>query len=66
MNTKKQSIEETIEKIKTTTQRMKKAKQNNDQVGYEIALKEHEKLHKEYGHILYGKRGPTKIYEKRY
>lgn len=60
------SIDEIITEIRITEQRMKKAKLTNDKVGYEIALKRHEQLYKEYGHILYKKREPTQIFEKRW
>ena len=66
MDKKKPSVEEILEKIRIAAERMKKAKSEDDDIGYEIALKEYEKLYKEYADILYNKKEPTKVYEKRY
>ena len=60
------SIEDVLKEIDKVVERMRKAKLANDKVGYEIALKEHERLHKEYAHILYKKREPTAVYSKRW
>jgi len=57
-------IEKILEEIIKTQKRMKEAKMKGDKVGYEIALKEHERLHKKYGHILYEKREPTQVFIK--
>lgn len=59
------SIEEVMDKINIVAKRMKHAKEINDKVGYEIALKEYERLHKEYAHILYAKRGQTAVFSRR-
>jgi len=37
----------------------------NDKVRYEIARKEYERLNEKYAYILYKKRDPTDVYEKR-
>ena len=58
-------IEDVLEEIKKTSKRMKEAKERGDKIGYEIALKEHERLHKKYVHVLYNKREPTTVFSKR-
>ena len=60
------SLDKVLQEIKITEERMKKAKLNNDKVGYEIALKKHEELYKKYSNILYKKREPIKVFEKRW
>lgn len=59
------SIDEILEKINQVSKRMQHAQEINDKVGYEIALKEHERLHKKYARILYKKREPTSVFSKR-
>ncbi len=59
------TLEEILAKINQVTKRMKDAKINGDKVGYEIALKEYERLNKEYARILYEKREPTQVFSKR-
>ena len=59
------SAEELLEKINQAAQRMKHAKAISDKIGYDIALKEYERLHKEYAHLLYNSREPTKVYHRR-
>ena len=59
------TLEEILAKINQVTKRMKDAKINGDKVGYEIALKEYERLNKEYARILYEKREPTPVFSKR-
>ena len=59
------SIEDVLEEINKTAKRMKEAKERGDKIGYEFALKEHERLHKKYAHILYNKREPTQVFSKR-
>ena len=51
--------------LEKVTKRMKYAKIKGDKVGYEVALKEYERLNKEYACILYEKREPTQVFSKR-
>jgi hypothetical protein len=60
------SLDEILKEIQITEERMKKARLTNDKVGYEIALKRHEQLYKEYRQIIYKKREPTQVFEKRW
>ena len=60
------SIDEILEGIQITEERIKKAKLTNDKVGYKIALKRQEQLYKEYGHLLYKKREPTQVIQKKW
>ena len=64
-DTVKPSLDKILKKLEIVTNRMKKAKQNGDKVGYEIALKEYERLNNEYERILYEKREPTQVFSKR-
>ena len=59
------SAEELLEKINQAAQRMKHAKAISDKIGYDIALKEYERLHKEYAHLLYATKEPSKVYHRR-
>jgi len=59
-------IEVILEEIEKVAKRIKKAKEENDKGAYDLALKEHERLHKKYDHILYKKKEPTKVYLKRW
>ena len=59
------SLEDVLEEINKVAEKMKKAKMTNDRVGYEIALKEYERLNEKYAHILYKKRDPVDVYERR-
>jgi len=59
------SAEELLEKINQAAQRMKHAKAISDKIGYDIALKEYERLHKEYAHLLYTTKEPSKVYHRR-
>ena len=65
MNKSEISSEEILEKIDIVSKRMKHAKEINDKIGYDIALKEYERLHKEYGHILYSNRKQTSVFYRR-
>lgn len=58
-------VNEILEKIKQAAERMKHAKSINDKVGYDFALKEYNRLHKEYAHILYKNKEPSKVYLRR-
>ncbi len=58
-------IEDIIKDIKQNAEKMKKAKLANDKIEFEDALKEHERLHKEYAQILYKQREPTHVFLKR-
>lgn len=58
-------IEEILIELKIVEERMKKAKVTNDKVGYEIALRKHEEIYSEYGHLIYKKTKPTAVFEKR-
>ncbi len=58
------SIEEALEEINKIAKKMKEAKERGDKIGYEFALKEHERLHKKYAHILYKKRKSTQVFYK--
>jgi len=66
MNKKEPTIEEILEKINLCNKRLKHARAINDKIGYEIALKEHERLHSEYEKILYKEKNPSLHYEKKY
>ena len=59
------TLEKILTEIEKVTKRMKDAKIKGDKVGYEIALKEYERLNKEYAFILYEKREPTQVFSKR-
>ena len=59
------SLEDVLEEINKVAERMKQAKMTNDKVGYEIALKEYERLNEKYAHILYKKRDPADVYARR-
>jgi len=62
---KEPSIEEVTALINQAVERMKHAKSIGDKIGYDIALKEYERLHKEYSHIIYKKRQPAGFYTRR-
>ena len=59
-------IDTILNEIKIVEQRMKQAKLQNDKIGYEIALRKHEEIYKEYGHLIYKKSNPTPVFEKRW
>jgi len=59
------SLEEILKQIEIAAKRMKKAKEKGDRVGYEIALKEYERLNKEYESKIFEKREPTQVFSKR-
>ena len=61
----KSSLEDILAEIDKVTKRIKEAKKNGDRIGYEFALKEYERLNKEYERILYEKREPTQVFSKR-
>lgn len=42
------SLEDILEEINKAAEKMKKAKMTNDRVGYEIALKEYERVNEKY------------------
>lgn len=65
MEKNSRSAEEILEKIDQVAQRMKHAKAIGDKIGYDIALKEYERLHKEYNNILYNSKEPSKVYYRR-
>ena len=66
MNTKfEPSYDEIMAEIDKCVKRMKHADSIKDKVGYDIALKEYQNLHKKYAHILYKKREPTAVFDKR-
>jgi len=50
------SPEDVLEEINKVAERMKQAKMTNDKVGYEIALKEYERLNEKYAYIIQEKR----------
>lgn len=60
------TADELLNELKLIENRMKKAKLSNDKVGYEIALRKQEEIYKKYGHIIYKKREPTQVFEKRW
>ena len=60
------SLDNIINEIKLTEERIKKAKNAKDKIGYEIALEKLEELYKKYDNILYKKREPTKVFEKKW
>ena len=64
-NTFEPKAEVILREIEKVTKRMQEAKIKNDKIGYELALKEYERLYKEYGYILYKKKEPTKVFYKR-
>ena len=59
------SAEVILKEIDKVAKRMKEAKLKNDKIGYEIALKEYERLYKDYGHLLYKKKEPIPVFYKR-
>ena len=60
------SVEDVLKEIDKVAKRMKEAKERGDKIGYELALKEYERLYKEYARILYKKREPTQVFSKRW
>lgn len=60
------SVDEIITEIRIAEQVMKKTKLTNDKVGHGIAFKRHKELYSEYDHILYRKRKPIQVFEKRW
>lgn len=58
-------MEEALEEIDKISKKMKEAKERGDKIGYEFALKEHERAYEKYAHILYNKRKSTKVIYKR-
>jgi len=66
MNEKKEpSFEEVTVLINQAADRMKHAKLIGDKIGFDLALKEYERLHKEYAHIIYKNRTPVGVYAKK-
>ena len=61
----KPKLGDILAEIDKVTRRMKDAKQKGDKIGYEIALKEYERLNNEYERVLYEKREPTRVFSKR-
>jgi len=59
------SLKDVLEEINKVTERMKQAKMTNDKAGYEIALRDYERLNEKYSHILYKKRDPADVYARR-
>lgn len=59
------TLEKILAEIDKATKRMKEAKIKGDKLSYEIALKEYERLNKEYARIIYEKREPAKVFSKR-
>ena len=49
------SLEDVLEEINKVAERVKQAKMTNDKVGYEIALKEYERLNEKYSIYYTGK-----------
>ena len=64
--TNEPSLDDILYEIKTIENRMKKARMKNDKIGYELALKRQEEIYKKYNHILFKKRDPTAVFEKKY
>jgi len=64
--TNEPTVDELLNELKLIENRMKKAKLTNDKVGYELALKRQEEIYEKYGHIIYKKREPTQVFEKRW
>jgi len=59
------SFEEVMKEIDKHVRRMKHADSIGNKVGYDIAFKEYQRLHEKYGHILYKRRDPTAVFDKR-
>ena len=59
------SVNEILEKIDQAAQWMKHAIEIGDRIGYDIALKEYERLHREYASMLYNAKEPSKVYHRR-
>lgn len=60
------SFDEVMKEIDKYVKRMKHADSIGDKVGYDIAFKKYQEVHKKYGHILYKQRKPTSVFDKRF
>ncbi len=59
------TLEHLLHQIESVAKRMKVARRTNDKVGYELALREYERLHKEYQRVLYSAHEPTQVFQRR-